>query len=408
MSAEKLLPILHQHVESLKAQGIAKSRESIIAAFIAGENGLGPRVELQDHPGRKFLRMNSNSYLGLGRHRQVIAAESGAVERYGAGPGAVRFISGTFRPHVELEQRLADFHGREAGMLFSAAYAAMIGVLPALIDENTLVVSDELNHNCIIKALRLAKLGQKAVYPHLDMAALERILIENKGRFKRVCVVSDGVFSMRGDHAPLDQIDHCCQSHQHGYEQGVITVIDDSHGVGAFGLQGRGTEEVTGARADILVATLGKAFGINGGYVVASEGVIDYLRETAASYIYSNPITPAEAAAALAAVDIIDSEEGGRLLQSLRSMTARLRSGIVQAGFATLPGEHPVVPILIRDTAKTSALVQHLFARDILVTGLNYPVVAKGEQEIRVQVCAEHTIKDIGYFVAALQDFSGG
>jgi glycine C-acetyltransferase len=405
MSLSRLLPLLDDHVRNLKAQGTAKSSEKVVSGFQPVHNGYGPRVFLQNYPGRAFLRMNSNSYLGLSRHPQVIAAEAAAIEKYGTGPGAVRFISGTYQPHRELEQTLAEFHEREAAMIFSAAYATMTGVLPTLINEDTLVISDELNHNCIINALRLAKCGHKAVYPHLDLAALEQLLIAHQGHFKRVCVVSDGVFSMRGDHAPLDQIVSCCQTHEADYEQGVFTVIDDSHGIGAFGAGGRGTEEVTGSRADILIGTLGKAIGVNGGYVVASQGVIDYLRETAASYIYSNPITPAEAAAAQAAVNIVNSMEGKALLQSLKNLTIRLRTGIADAGFEALPGAHPIVPIMIRDTAKTGALVQHLFTRDILATGLNYPVVAKGEQEIRLQVSAEHTAQDIDYFLTVLQDF---
>lgn len=405
MTLSKLLPLLNDHVRNLKTQGIAKGGEKIVTGFRPPHDGYGPRVFLQNYPEQAFLRMNSNSYLSLSRHPEVIAAEAAAIEQYGAGPGAVRFISGTYLPHCELEQALAGFHKREAAMIFSAAYATMIGILPALIDEETLVISDELNHNCIINALRLAKCGHKAVYPHLDMAALEQLLLAHEGQFRRVCVVSDGVFSMRGDHAPLEQITRCCEAHEADYPQGIFTVIDDSHGIGAFGASGRGTEEAAGSRADILIGTLGKAFGVNGGYAVAGRGVIDYLRETAASYIYSNPITPAEAAAALAAVKIADSAEGQALLQTLKSLTIRLRTGIVDAGFETLPGEHPIVPIMIRDTAKTSALVQHLFSRDILATGLNYPVVAKGEQEIRLQVSAEHTIKDIDYFLTVLRDF---
>ncbi len=405
MSAKKLIPVLDRHFQALKEQGTAKGLEKIITGFCEPKDGYGPRVLLENFPGREYLRMNANAYLGLGRHPRVIAAEESASRKYGVGPGAVRFISGCFSPHVELEQMLAAFHGREAGMLFSSAYAAMIGILPALIDESTLVVSDELNHNCIINAIRLGKVGGKAVYPHLNLTELERILVEHEGRYKRVCVVSDGVFSMRGDHAPLQQIAEICNAREVGYEQGIFTVIDDSHGVGALGVNGRGTEEATGAQADVLIATLGKAFGVNGGYVVAKRQIVDYLRETAVSYIYSNPITPGEAAAAATAVKIVDSEEGKALLAHLKALTAKLRAGIVTAGFETLPGEHPVVPILVRYTARTSALTRHLFDHDILATGLNYPVVAKGEQEIRLQVSAEHTDKDIDYLLSVLGTF---
>jgi glycine C-acetyltransferase len=349
--------------------------------------------------------MNSNSYLGLAMHPQVIKAEAEAAEQFGAGPGAVRFISGTYRPHIELEQKLAKFHGRESAMLFSSAYTTMLGVLPQFISEGTLIVSDALNHNCIINAIRLSHPAGKEIYAHADMNALDKILEAYQGRVKRVCLVTDGIFSMRGDYAHLDQINACCKRHEDAYDEGIISIVDDSHGVGAFGQTGRGTEEYTQSKADILIATLGKAFGVNGGYVVASSAVIAYLRETSPFYIYSNPITPAEAVAAGAAVDLVAGHEGLRLLDKLRTFSVRLRAGLEELGFETLPGEHPIVPLLIRDTEKTSALVAHLLAQNILVTGLNYPVVPQGEQEIRLQVSAEHTEKDLAYLLAKLADF---
>ncbi|PKM35226.1 MAG: 7-keto-8-aminopelargonate synthetase [Gammaproteobacteria bacterium HGW-Gammaproteobacteria-10] len=405
MTLAKLDTQLRDRLSAMQAKGIAKGKEKIITGFKPAENGFGPRVLLQNYPDRRFLRMNTNAYLGLSSHPAVIAAESKAAESFGTGPGAVRFISGTYQPHIDLENRLAEFHDRNSAMLFSAAYAAMIGILPALIDEDTLVVSDALNHNCIINAIRLAKTARKAVYPHLDLSELERILIDNKGQAERVIIVTDGVFSMRGDHAPLDKIDAIRRKHEAAYAQGILTVVDDSHGIGALGSSGRGTEEITTCRADILIATLGKALGVNGGYVVSNQTVIDYLRETSASYIYSNPITPPEAAAALAALNILDSAEGKGLLNHIRMLAFKLRSGLTQLGFETLPGEHSIVPILVRNTDKTTALVEHCFEHDILVTGLNYPVVAKGEQEIRLQISATHTEQDIDYVLDVLSQF---
>jgi len=168
---------------------------------------------------------------------------------------------------------------------------------------------------------------------------------------------------MRGDYAHLDKITGCCKRHEDAFEEGIITIVDDSHGVGAFGKTGRGTEEYTQSKVDILIATLGKAFGVNGGYVVSSAKAVAYLRETSPFYIYSNPITPAEAAAAITALDIAASHEGLSVLDQLRRSSIRLRAGLKDLGFETLPGEHPIVPIFIRDTEKTSALVAHLFAR---------------------------------------------
>jgi glycine C-acetyltransferase len=281
----------------------------------------------------------------------------------------------------------------------------MMGILPQFISEDTLVVSDALNHSCIINAIRLAQPAKKAVYAHADLDSLDNILTANQGLFKRVCVVTDGIFSMRGDHAQIDKINECCKQHESGFEEGIITIVDDSHGIGAFGASGRGTEEVTGGKADILIATLGKSLGVNGGYVVASSVVIDYLRETSPFYIYSNPITPAEAAASLAALDLLDGVEGLQLLEKLRKSSTFLRANLKRLGYETLTGEHPIVPVFIRDTQRTSDLVNHLFSHHILVTGLNYPVVPKGEQEIRLQVNADHTEKDLIFLLDNLADF---
>jgi glycine C-acetyltransferase len=405
MSLKKLEALFADKLAELQQQGLSKANEKIVSGIKAAADGFGPRYFLEGFGDRAFLRMNSNSYLGLSNHPQVIKAEAEAAEKFGTGPGAVRFISGTYRPHIELEQKLAKFHGRESAMLFSSAYTTMTGVLPQFISEDTLVVSDALNHNCIINAIRLSHPASKEIYAHADINALDKLLAAYKGRAKRVCVVTDGIFSMRGDYADLDQLNACCRRHEDAYEQGIISIADDSHGVGAFGQSGRGTEEYSQGRADILIATLGKAFGVNGGYVVADSVVTAYLRETSPFYIYSNPITPAEAAAASAALDIVNSAEGLSLLEKLRTYSMRLRSGLEELGFETLPGEHPIVPILIRDTGKTSALVAHLLANNILVTGLNYPVVPQGEQEIRLQVSAEHSEQDLDYLLAKLAEF---
>ncbi|MDO9422932.1 MAG: aminotransferase class I/II-fold pyridoxal phosphate-dependent enzyme [Methylobacter sp.] len=405
MSLKKLEPLLIDKLSELQKQGLCKGNEKVITGMKAASDGFGIRYFLEGYGNRAFLRMNSNSYLGLAVHPLVIKAEAAASEKFGTGPGAVRFISGTYRPHIELEQKLAEFHGRESAMLFSSAYTTMLGVLPQFITADTLIISDALNHNCIINAIRLSHPAGKEIYAHADIDALDNILEAYQGRIKRVCLVTDGIFSMRGDYADLDKIGACCKRYEHAYEHGIISIVDDSHGVGVFGRTGRGTEEYTGSKADILIATLGKAFGVNGGYVVSSSTVIAYLRETSPFYIYSNPITPAEAFAASAALDIVSSHEGLHLLENLRTFSVRLRSGLEQLGFETLPGEHPIVPILTRDTEKTSALVAHLLTHNILVTGLNYPVVPQGEQEIRLQVCAEHTEKDIDYLLAKLADF---
>jgi len=408
MPTNRLTPILEARVDELRASGRLKGAEAVTVAVLPPASGRGPRFLIEGGGERPFLRMNSNSYLGLSLNTRVLAAEEEAVRRYGTGPGAVRFISGTWAPHVALERRLAKFHGREAGMLFSSAYATVMGVLPQLITDKTAVISDALNHNCIINAIALARPAEKRIYRHLDLDELEHHLASVAKTCARAIVVTDGVFSMRGDHAPLDAIAKLLAEFDAVFPENVLLVVDDSHGVGGFGRTGRGTEEITGSGpVDVLIGTLGKAFGVNGGYLVASASIVGYLRETSPFYIYSNPITPAEAEAALVAVDHVDSVEGIAALDHLRAMTGHFRDGLTKLGLETVTGEHPVVPLLVRDSARTARLVRHLRAQGILATGLNYPVVPKGEEEIRFQICADHTTLDIDEALAALQQFQG-
>jgi glycine C-acetyltransferase len=291
-------------------------------------------------------------------------------------------------------------------MIFSSAYAAVVSTLASLITEDTVVLSDELNHNCIINGVRMARPGSRAVYPHLDYPALDRLLTESRGTCRRVLVVTDGVFSMRGDFADLAVLMEMCRAHDSGFDEGVVLMVDDSHGVGAFGATGRGTEEVTSSGSvDVLIGTLGKAFGVNGGYVTGSRPLVEFLREKAPMYIYSNPITVGEAAAATAALAVVDSAEGLEMLSHLAAMTERFASGLTSLGYETIPGPHPVVPLMVRETERTTALVRHLFANAILATGLNYPVVPKGSEEIRFQVNADHTEADIDLALDVLSRF---
>ncbi|MBC8208558.1 MAG: aminotransferase class I/II-fold pyridoxal phosphate-dependent enzyme [Desulfobulbaceae bacterium] len=406
MGQDKLSKVLHESLQQLDQKGIHKGSEKVITAIHGATDGLGPRYSLAGYGRRKFLRMNSNSYLGLSLHTKIIKAEEEAVRAFGTGPGAVRFISGTLAPHVQLEKQLAQFHGRPEAMIFSAAYAAIMGVIPQLINEETIVLSDALNHNSIINSIRLARPAQKIVYQHLDMADLEKKIQSCQGQARRLLVISDGVFSMRGDSVPLAEVTALCRKYQGVFAEGITTIIDDSHGVGAFGRSGRGVEEYSNARADILVATLGKALGVNGGYVVATTPVINYLRQTSPFYIYSNPITPPEAAAAAAALSLLDSGEGRELLATMRHMGKRFRAGLLDAGYEVLSGDHPIIPLMLRDTVKTKALVRHLFEHNVLVTGLNYPVVPQGDEEIRFQVSASHTERDIDYVLQILAQFT--
>lgn len=406
MSAKKLNNVFTQALDELREKGTAKGKEMVITGVKPAEGANGPRYFIEGKEDKEFLKMNANAYLGLSFRQDVIQAEEDAVKKYGAGPGAVRFINGTYKPHIELEEKLAKFHNKEAAMIFSSAYSATIGIFAPLISKESIAISDELNHNCIINALRLSRPKVKEIYKHLDMKDLEEKIRNNISQGKRVVIVTDGIFSMRGDYAPLDKISELAKKYDAEFEEGITLIVDDSHGVGAFGKTGRGTEEYTNADGvDVLIGTLGKALGVNGGYVASTATIINYLRETAPTYIYSNPITPSEASAAVKALEILDSKKGLELLERLHKLTKRFEKGLVGLGYEIIESDHPVVPLMVRDTNKTTELVKYLTDKGILATGLNFPVVPKGDEEIRFQISAAHTESDIDYVLNVLKEY---
>jgi len=351
--------------------------------------------------------MNSNGYLSLSMHPALVEAADAATRRFGVGPGAVRFIDGTFAPHVALEERIARFVGKPAACIFNSAYTANCGLALTLAGEKSYWIGDQLNHNSIIRAMRIAGVpsGNRAIYPHNDMAGLERCLKDVPPGTERVVVIFDGVFSMRGDTAPLDAILRLTGRYDGKFREGVITVVDDSHGIGAFGKTGRGTAEYAGGQADVIVGTFGKAFGANGGFVAGSSAVAEAIRQKADTYIYTNPLGVGDCAAAVAAIDLCDGFEGRRRLQVLHDAIALFRDGMARLGLESIPGPHPIVPLLVRDTAKARRLVQHLFDHAILAVGLTYPVVPKGDETVRFQLNAAHTAADIAEVLEALAAF---
>ncbi len=405
MPLDRLEKPLLDHLDELNSSGRAKGKEKVITGIKQPAGKSGPRYYLQGWGDKEFIKMNSNSYLGMSQRKDVIAAEENAARQFGVGPGAVRFISGTHQPHIDLERKLAEFHEREAAMIFSSAYVTSMGVIVSLATSDSVLISDELNHNCIINAMRLSRPAAKAIYKHNNISDFKLQLQESIGKGKRALVVTDGIFSMRGDHAPLKELVEIARDFNDQFEEGVIILIDDSHGVGAFGKTGRGTEEFCDTKVDIVIGTLGKAFGVNGGYVVSDKPIIDFLRETAPMYIYSNPITATEAAAALKSIEILDSPDGLKILDHLREMTKKFEQGLIDLGFETIPGEHPVVPLMVRDTTMTAALVNYLTENGVLATGLNFPIVPKGDEEIRFQVCADHMEADIDYVLSILKRY---
>ena len=406
MGLNNLGKVLTNETDELFSKGTAKGKEAIITGCKKPEGEKGPRYFLKGKGNQEFLRMNSNSYLGMSLEEDVIKAEEDASREFGVGPGAVRFINGTFKAHRDLEKKLAQFHNREDAMIYSAAYATMIGVFAALTSSETIIVSDDLNHNCIINAIRLSRPKDKKIYKHLDMNQLEQQIKESIGKAKRMLIVTDGIFSMRGDYAPLDVISELSKKYDAEFPENIILMVDDSHGVGAIGETGRGVEEYVKADGvDVLIGTLGKAFGVNGGYVTSSEAITRFLREKAVTYIYSNPITVGEAAATLKVVEFADSEKGRERLKHLRELTKRFETGLKNLEFEIIESPHPIVPLMVRETQKTSSIVRHLFDNGILATGLNFPVVPSGDEEIRFQVNGNHTAYDMDYVLSVLEDY---
>ncbi len=404
MSLEQLNATLVKEVDDLQREGRAKAPERIVEACVPAEGDRGPRYRLRGSAGL-YLRMNANSYLSLSNHPAVLAAADHAATALGAGPGAVRFIDGTSVHHVELESRIAAFTGRPAARSFNSAYTSILGLGITLTSADTFWIGDELNHNCIIRAMRIANVAreQRAIFRHNDLDDLGRQLDAVPPGIGRVVVVFDGIFSMRGDHAPLAGIQALARQHDHRFRDGVVTVMDDSHGIGAYGATGRGTEEHCGARADVLVGTFGKAFGVNGGFIAGSPELVEAVRQKADTYIYTNPLGAADAAAAVAAIEIADGWEGRERLANLKARTQQFRDGLAALGLESIPGPHPVVPLLVRDTEKTRAIVRGLFERGILAVGLTFPVVPRGDETIRFQVNAAHTEADIDQVLAALK-----
>lgn len=396
MSLQKLDKALEQELQNLQKEGRAKIPERIIDGYIPPQDGFGPRYQLHGQM-QKFLRMNSNSYLSLSNHPQLLEAADRATHDCGVGPGAVRFIDGTYKYHVELETKVAEFVNKVAAKIFNSAYTSNCGLALAISNKNTFWIGDQLNHNSIIRAMRIAGVPKenKAIYSHNDVEDLKSCLDKVPEEIDRVVVIFDGIFSMRGDYAPIDKIIEICKSYDSSFQEGVITVVDDSHGIGAYGKTGRGTPEYGGAQPDIIVGTFGKAFGVNGGFVAGSATLVETIRQKADTYIYTNPLSVADCAAATTALAICDSPEGVQLLENLKTRTKQFRDGLAALGLESIPGPHPVVPLMVRDTEKTHELVQYLFDNGVLVVGLTFPVVPRGDESIRFQINAAHTKADI-------------
>ena len=348
--------------------------------FLTLESPQGPVVRMAGRG--DVIVLSSNNYLGLADHPEVVKAGIEGLERYGAGTASVRFICGTFSPHLELERKLAEISGTEAALTYVSCWNANEAVLPSLTDPGTVILSDALNHASLIDAIRLSKPASKVVYPHSDMGAL-RDGLAAAPRDARKLVVTDGVFSMEGDLAKLPEIVELAREHE------AVVIVDDSHGVGVLGETGKGTVEHFGllGDVDVITGTLGKALGgAAGGYVAASEEVCDILAQRSRPQLFSNALPPTVACSALRAIELM--LEDPTLLSKLRENTRVFRELLVEAGYSPLEGEAAIIPIIIGETADAMALSSRLLDEGVFVTGFGFPVVPEGTARVRVQMSA--------------------
>ncbi|MCC3767519.1 glycine C-acetyltransferase [Streptomyces sp. UNOC14_S4] len=345
----------------------------------------------------KVLNFCANNYLDLADHPEVVAAAKQALDDWGFGMASVRFICGTQAPHKELEEKISRFLGMEDTILYSSCFDANGGVFETLLTAEDAVISDELNHASIIDGIRLSK-AARFRYRNRDMADLERCLKEAEGARHKL-IVTDGVFSMDGYIAPLDEI--CDLADRYG----ALVMVDDSHAVGFVGEEGRGTPELFGVteRVDIITGTLGKALGgASGGYVAARAEIVELLRQRSRPYLFSNSLAPSIVGASLRVLDLL-AESGDRRVR-LRENTALFRTEMAAAGFEILPGEHAITPVMVGDAALAARMAADLLEKGIYVIAFSYPVVPKGKARIRVQLSAAHSREDVLRTVAAFRE----
>jgi len=362
------------------------------------ESPQAPRVRMEGRG--EVIVLSSNNYLGLSDEPEVVAAGQAALDHYGAGTASVRFICGTFTVHRELEAACARLVGTAASLSFVSCWNANEAVPATLLGEEDIVISDQLNHASIIDGVRLAKAitrCQTAVYKHSDMTDLEEKLSAAKDRRTRM-VITDGVFSMEGAIARLPDIIEICRRHR------ATLVVDDSHGTGVLGKTGRGTPEHFGlvGEVDMITSTLGKALGgAAGGFAAATEAVCDYLTQRARPQLFSNALPPTVAASSLASIQYL--EKHPELVENLRQNSRYFREQLLASGFKPLPGETPIIPVILGETARAIDMSRQLLEEGVFVTGFGYPVVPQGQARIRCQISAAHTKADLDQALEAIR-----
>ncbi|MBP7227577.1 MAG: glycine C-acetyltransferase [Longilinea sp.] len=375
---------IQQELSSLKEAGLYNRIRTISSA-----QGAWLVVD-----GKRVLNFCSNNYLGLANHPQLVAAAREIVERYGVGPAAVRSIAGTMDLHLELERRLAKFKGVEAAITFQSGFAANLATIPALVGKEDVIFSDELNHASIIDGCRLSG-GRIARYAHNDVADLERVIKENEGTYRRALIITDGVFSMDGDIAPLDKICEVANAHD------ILLMVDDAHGEGVIGRGGRGIVDHFGlhGKVDVEVGTLSKAFGVVGGVVAGNATIIEWLRQRARPFLFSSAVTPPDVAACLAAVDVLENstELVDRLWENARYFKAEMK----RLGFNTGVSETPITPVMLGEAPLAQSFSRELFEENVFAMPLGFPTVPRGKARIRVMISAAHSRDDLDQGLAA-------
>lgn len=359
-------------------------------------SGLYNRIRTLDSPQgawlvvdeKRVLNFCSNNYLGLANHPRLVQAVREAVEKYGVGPAAVRTIAGTMSLHVKLEERLADFKGVDSAITFQSGFTANLGAIPALVGKPDIIFSDELNHASIIDGCRLS--GAKIVrYAHCDPEDLDRAMSEQRSNFPRALVITDGVFSMDGDIAPLDNIYEVSQKHE------AVLMVDDAHGEGVLGRGGRGIVDHFGlhGKVDVEIGTLSKAFGVVGGVVAGNPTVVEWLRQRGRPFLFSSAMTVPDTAACLAAVEIL--EESTELVDRLWDNTKYFKAEMNRLGFDTGQSVTPITPVMLGEAPLAQQFSRQLFEQGVFAMAIGFPTVPRGKARIRVMISASHSTADL-------------
>jgi len=373
------LDFIDRELEELKEKGlynIIRTIESPVENWIIVD-------------GKRVLNMCSNNYLGFANHPRLREAAKRAIDRFGVGPAAVRSIAGTMSLHLELERKLAEFKRTEAALSLQSGFNANVAAIPALMREGDIIFTDELNHASIIDGCRLTK-AKRVIYPHCDVAALEQALEEHKDIEKKM-IITDGVFSMDGDLAPLPEIVELAERY------GAMVLVDDAHGEGVLGDHGRGIVDHFGlhGRVDLEVGTLSKAFGVVGGYLAGKAKLIEYLRQRARPFLFSSATTPADVAACIAAIEVL--EESDELVQRLWENTRYFKGELRRLGFDTGRSETPITPVMLGEAKTAWEFSKRLFEEGVFAQAIGYPTVPLGKARIRVMVSATHTREDLDF-----------